>query len=158
MDGHAVSVAAPYPWAVPHGSARSRVSPAVSLPPFQRLVDDHTVELHRFLVGCVGADAAEDCLQETFMSALRAYPRLRHADNLRAWLFRTFLPLGVEPFAMAARDSGLAEDVQRGLVEDFTELAANPPERYDSRLGELLGYIPNLRDVGQSTGEEKGTG
>jgi RNA polymerase sigma factor (sigma-70 family) len=59
----------------------------VSLPPFQRLVDDHAVELHRFLVGCVGPDAAEDCLQETFMAALRAYPRLRHGDNLRAWLF-----------------------------------------------------------------------
>jgi RNA polymerase sigma factor (sigma-70 family) len=59
----------------------------VSLPPFQRLVDDHAVEIHRFLVGCVGPDAAEDCLQETFMAALRAYPRLRHADNLRAWLF-----------------------------------------------------------------------
>ena len=59
----------------------------MSLPPFQRLVDDHTTELHRFLVGCVGADAADDCLQETFMAALRAYPRLRHADNLRAWLF-----------------------------------------------------------------------
>jgi RNA polymerase sigma factor (sigma-70 family) len=59
----------------------------VSLPPFQRLVDDHAVELHRFLVGCVGPDTAEDCLQETFMAALRAYPRLRHGDNLRAWLF-----------------------------------------------------------------------
>jgi RNA polymerase sigma factor (sigma-70 family) len=59
----------------------------VSLPPFQVLVDEHSVELYRFLVGCVGVDAAEDCLQETFMAALRAYPRLRHADNLRAWLY-----------------------------------------------------------------------
>ncbi|MGH2462260.1 MAG: RNA polymerase sigma factor [Candidatus Limnocylindria bacterium] len=59
----------------------------MSLPPFQRLVDDHATELHRFLVGCVGADLAEDCLQETLISALRAYPRLRHGDNLRAWLY-----------------------------------------------------------------------
>ena len=57
------------------------------LPPFQRLIDDHAPELHRFLVACVGKADAEDCLQETFLSALRAYPRLRHADNLRAWLF-----------------------------------------------------------------------
>ena len=57
------------------------------LPPFQRLVDDHAPELHRFLVACVGPTDAEDCLQETFLSALRAYPRLRHADNLRAWLY-----------------------------------------------------------------------
>ncbi|HEX7172894.1 MAG TPA: RNA polymerase sigma factor [Candidatus Limnocylindria bacterium] len=57
------------------------------LPPFEQLVEDHARELHRFLVGSVGPIEAEDCLQETFMSALRAYPRLRHADNLRAWLY-----------------------------------------------------------------------
>ena len=87
FDGHARSVAAPYPSSVPHESGARGVSGRVSLPPFQRLVDDHATELHRFLVGCVGADAAEDCLQETFMAALRAYPRLRHGDNLRAWLY-----------------------------------------------------------------------
>lgn len=57
------------------------------LPPFETLIDAHATELHRFLVGCVGPTEAEDCLQETFMSALRAYPRLRHDDNLRAWLY-----------------------------------------------------------------------
>jgi RNA polymerase sigma factor (sigma-70 family) len=60
---------------------------SVHLPPFERLVDAHAAELHRFLVGLVGPSEAEDCLQETFMSALRAYPRLRHGDNLRAWLY-----------------------------------------------------------------------
>jgi DNA-directed RNA polymerase specialized sigma24 family protein len=59
----------------------------VQLPPFQALVDAHARELHRFLVASVGAQEAEDCLQETFISALRAYPRLRNADNLRAWLY-----------------------------------------------------------------------
>ena len=50
-------------------------------------MDAHAAELHRFLVGFAGPTEAEDCLQETFMSALRAYPRLRHGDNLRAWLY-----------------------------------------------------------------------
>jgi RNA polymerase sigma factor (sigma-70 family) len=59
----------------------------VHLPPFERLVDAHAAELHRFLIGLVGSSEAEDCLQETFMSALRAYPRLRHGENLRAWLY-----------------------------------------------------------------------
>jgi RNA polymerase sigma factor (sigma-70 family) len=62
-------------------------STSVHLPPFQLLVDAHAAELHRFLVGSVGRDRAEDCLQETLLSALRAYPRLRHADNLRGWLY-----------------------------------------------------------------------
>ncbi|HEX6129052.1 MAG TPA: sigma-70 family RNA polymerase sigma factor [Candidatus Limnocylindria bacterium] len=60
---------------------------SVQLPPFQALVDAHAVELHRFLVGFVGPDEAEDCLQDTLIAALRAYPRLDHGDNLRAWLY-----------------------------------------------------------------------
>jgi RNA polymerase sigma factor (sigma-70 family) len=59
----------------------------VQLPPFQVLVDAHAAELHRFLTGFLGPDDAEDCLQETFVAALRAYPRLRNDDNLRAWLY-----------------------------------------------------------------------
>lgn len=59
----------------------------VHLPPFETLIDAHATELHRFLVACIGPTEAEDCLQETFMSALRAYPTLSHAENLRAWLY-----------------------------------------------------------------------
>jgi RNA polymerase sigma factor (sigma-70 family) len=58
----------------------------VTLPPFQQVFDDHSRVVFRFLAGSVGRDAADDCFQETFLSALRAYPRLRHADNLRGWL------------------------------------------------------------------------
>jgi RNA polymerase sigma factor (sigma-70 family) len=59
----------------------------VRLPPFQTLIDAHAAELHRFLSASVGPTEADDCLQETFISALRAYPRLRDASNLRAWLY-----------------------------------------------------------------------
>jgi RNA polymerase sigma factor (sigma-70 family) len=59
----------------------------VTLPPFQALLDDHAVAIHRFLVGLVGPLDAEDCFQETFLAALRAYPRVRPGSNLRAWLF-----------------------------------------------------------------------
>jgi RNA polymerase sigma factor (sigma-70 family) len=66
---------------------RAGVPVSVHLPPFEALVEAHAAELYRFLVGLVGPADAEDCLQETYMSALRAYPRLRHADHLRAWLY-----------------------------------------------------------------------
>jgi len=59
----------------------------MTLPPFQRLLDAHAGDVMRFLVGVVGRDDADDAFQETLLSALRAYPRLEHADNLRAWLF-----------------------------------------------------------------------
>ena len=60
----------------------------VKLPPFQVLLDEHRVEIYRFLVATAGPVDADDAFQETWISALRAYPRLRRADNLRAWLFR----------------------------------------------------------------------
>jgi RNA polymerase sigma factor (sigma-70 family) len=60
---------------------------SVTLPPFQALLDEHAADLHRFLVASVGPHDGADCFQETVVSALRAYPDLRHADNLRGWLF-----------------------------------------------------------------------
>ena len=57
-----------------------------ALPPFQVFLDDHLEPVRAFLRGMVGPDAAEDCLQETFIAALRAYPRA-HAGNLRSWVF-----------------------------------------------------------------------
>jgi RNA polymerase sigma factor (sigma-70 family) len=60
----------------------------VKLPPFQTLVDQHRVDLYRFCVASAGPGAADDVFQEAWVAALRAYPKLRRADNLRAWLFR----------------------------------------------------------------------
>ncbi len=59
----------------------------VSLPPFQALLDQHGRDVHRFLVATVGRPDADDCYQETWLSALRAYPRLRDSRNLRGWIF-----------------------------------------------------------------------
>src|SRR5688500_19983287 len=60
---------------------------AVRLPPFQALMDEHRDDVYRFLVASLGRHDADDCFQETFIAALRAYPRLRSAKNLRSWLF-----------------------------------------------------------------------
>jgi RNA polymerase sigma factor (sigma-70 family) len=59
----------------------------VSLPPFQTLLDAHGRDVHRFLIATVGRVDADDCYQETWLAALRAYPQLRDAANLRGWLF-----------------------------------------------------------------------
>jgi len=56
------------------------------LPPFQRFLDEHRDAVWRFLVASVGRGEADDCFQETFVAALRAYPRLRADSNLRAWV------------------------------------------------------------------------
>jgi RNA polymerase sigma factor (sigma-70 family) len=59
----------------------------VALPPFQSLLDRHGRDIHRFLIANVGPVDADDCWQETWLSALRAYPSLQDASNLRAWVF-----------------------------------------------------------------------
>jgi DNA-directed RNA polymerase specialized sigma24 family protein len=99
-----------------------RRSTRVHLPPFETLVDAHAAELHRFLVGCVGLAEAEDCLQETFMSALRAYPNLRHGDNLRAWLYTIAQRKATDAVRRAARRP------TRGLdgVEPVAPMSGDP--------------------------------
>ena len=60
--------------------------PTARLPPFQRFLDAHSADVLRSLVASVGRHDADDAFQETFLSALRAYPRLRADSNLRAWV------------------------------------------------------------------------
>ena len=58
----------------------------MALPPFQTLVDEHRTALWGYLVAAVGPRDAADLLQDTLLSALRAYPGVRHGENLRGWL------------------------------------------------------------------------
>jgi len=56
------------------------------LPPFQSFLDANRHAVWRLLVSSVGRAEAEDCFQETFISALAAYPKLRPDSNLSAWV------------------------------------------------------------------------
>ena len=55
----------------------------VTNPPFQRFLDAHREDVWRFLVAAVGRDAADDCFQETFMAAMRAYPQTADREPAR---------------------------------------------------------------------------
>lgn len=59
---------------------------SVVLPPFQVFLDAHREEVYRFLISLVGHHHADDCFQETFLSALKSYPRLKNTSNLRSWI------------------------------------------------------------------------
>ncbi len=54
--------------------------------PFQRFLDEHQEVVWRYAVASVGRQDADDVFQETFLSAMRAYPRLRPGSNLKAWV------------------------------------------------------------------------
>ena len=107
----------------------------MGLPPFQQLLDLHGRDVHRFLVATVGRVDADDCYQETWVAALRAYPKLRDASNLRSWIFtvayrkaidhvrsrrRAPVPVGAAPDAATA--TALPADSDDGLWARVREL------------------------------------
>ena len=84
---------------------------SVRLPPFQSLLDEHRDGVYRFLVASLGRDEADDCFQETFISAMRAYPRLRDASNLRSWLFTIAHRKAIDAHRARARRAVPVEEV-----------------------------------------------
>ena len=57
---------------------------AQAIPPFEVFYAAHRTEVLRVLAKRLGRDRADDAFQDTFLRALRAYPRLEHGDHLRA--------------------------------------------------------------------------
>jgi len=84
-----------------------------ALPPFQAFLDEHLEPVCAFLRGMVGPNDAEDCLQETFMAALRAYPRA-HAGNLRSWVFTIAHRKAIDHHRVATREQPTA-DIQHAV-------------------------------------------
>ena len=97
-----------------------------TLPPFQELLDEHGHDVLGFLVASVGPHDAEDCFQETFIAALRGYPKLKHAGNLRSWLLTIAHRKAIDHHragARAALPSGSAEEVGGGVAVEDGSLA-----------------------------------
>jgi RNA polymerase sigma factor (sigma-70 family) len=107
---------------------------AVEMPPFQALLDEHRADVYRFLVAAAGPNEADDCFQETFVAALRAYPRLRDASNLRSWLLTIAHRKAIE----AHRSRG-----RRAVpVEAVAERPAPSPPDGEPELWEAVGELP----------------
>jgi RNA polymerase sigma factor (sigma-70 family) len=104
------------------------------LPPFQALLDEHRNDVYRFLVAAVGPNEADDCFQETFVAALRAYPRLRDARNLRSWV----LTIAHRKAIDAHRARG-----RRAIpVEALPDRATPPPADGEPALWEAVRDLP----------------
>jgi RNA polymerase sigma factor (sigma-70 family) len=58
----------------------------VTLPPFEEVVRAHGPTVWRVCRALLGPVEADDAWSETFLAALRAYPRLGADSNLEAWL------------------------------------------------------------------------
>jgi RNA polymerase sigma factor (sigma-70 family) len=91
---------------------------STALPPFQLVFDDHAQAVLTFLAGAVGPTEAEDCFQETMLSALRAYPRMQDASNLRGWLFTIARRKAIDAHRARARRPAPVADPDPGSTID----------------------------------------
>ena len=90
----------------------------VRLPPFQRVLDEHRDEVHRFLLAAAGPNDADDCFQETFIAALRAYPRLRPGSNVHGWLLTIAHRNAIDAHRARGRRAVPVAEVDRGGTDD----------------------------------------
>jgi RNA polymerase sigma factor (sigma-70 family) len=141
------------------------MSVSAALPPFQSFLDANRDAVWRFLVSSVGRTEAEDCFQETFIAALRGYPRLRARageHNLRAWVLtiahrkaldahrsraRRALPVA-EPEVVADAPAG----DRQGRDEALWEAVHGLPDRQRSAV--VLRFVADLphREIAAAIG------
>jgi RNA polymerase sigma factor (sigma-70 family) len=94
----------------------------VSLPPFQTVLEEHREAVLRFLTASIGRQEADDVFQETFLAALRAYPRLRRGDNLRGWLLKIASRKAIDAHRARKRAPVPAEHVDPGAAPSNGDL------------------------------------
>jgi RNA polymerase sigma factor (sigma-70 family) len=105
------------------------------LPPFQELLDRHGEDVWRTLRAMVGAQAAEDCFQETFLAALRAYPRLRPDSAPRAWLLTIAHNKAIDHLRAGKRER----------VEEIEAAGENPSTPDDAVWSAVASLAPRQR-------------
>lgn len=105
-----------------------------ALPPFQTLLDEHAADVMGVLRGAVGRGDADDCFQETFLSALRAYPKLSDTRNLRGWLLTIA--------HRKAIDHHRANGRRPMPVAEVEPVAADDPTPDEDGIWELVGALP----------------
>ena len=105
---------------------------AVTLPPFWSLVEAHGGELLVHARRMTGDADGEDVLQDALLRALRAYPRLRHAEHLRAWLYRVTTTTALDHLRARRRE----------LLTDEPPAAVADPEHYDDAFDSLIAGLP----------------
>ena len=105
-------------------------------PPFQAFLDEHRGPVMAFLRTMVGPADADDCFQETFLAALRAYPSVR-GRNMRSWVLTIARNKAIDHHRAVARRADPVADPDAGVVEDALD-------GLDGLDGELWGRVANL--------------
>jgi RNA polymerase sigma factor (sigma-70 family) len=104
-----------------------------ALPPFQTLLDEHAGDVMAVLRGAVGRADAEDCFQETFLAALRAYPKLGDDSNLRGWLLTIAHRKAIDHHRASGRRPIPVAEVEETVTVEFPR---------DDGVWSIVGALP----------------
>jgi RNA polymerase sigma factor (sigma-70 family) len=104
----------------------------VTLRPFEDVVGTHGQMVMRICAALVPAVDAEDAWSETFLAALRAYPRLRPNSNVAAWLATIAHRKAID----ILRD-------RRPVAPVIPDVPVLDPELPDLALGSALADLPD---------------
>jgi RNA polymerase sigma factor (sigma-70 family) len=128
---------------------------AVAIPPFERFYADTQEEIWRYLVRLLGGDAAEDAFQETFLRALRGYPRLSHARHRRAWAYTIATRVAVDERrrrAPAGTVPELATEDVRPAYAELDHIAGELPATERAAVVLRYGYDLPYADIAAALG------
>jgi RNA polymerase sigma factor (sigma-70 family) len=131
---------------------------AVTIPPFERFYDAHNGEILAFLRRRLGRAEAEDAFQETFLRALRAYGRLEHGRDLRAWAYKIAERVAIDVHrrrsAPAAEELAAAAD-DRPAYAQLEHLAGRLPATERAAVVLRYGYDLSYAQIGAALGSSE---
>jgi RNA polymerase sigma factor (sigma-70 family) len=129
----------------------------VHVPPFESFYVEHRDAVLRELRRTLGRERAEDAYQETFLRALRAYGRLRNADNLRAWVLTIARRVAVDQLRRREASPPAPEPAtdSRPAYAELGELADDLPRKERAAVVLRYGYDLSYAAIGAALGSSE---
>jgi len=124
------------------------------IPPFERFYLAHCDEVLRYLRRLLG-QRAEDAWQETFLRALRAYPRLEHGQHLRAWAFTIATRVAMDDLRAKPTplvDGRTDEELRMPAYRELEHLTAELPPTERAAVVLRYGYDLDYERIAEALG------
>jgi RNA polymerase sigma factor (sigma-70 family) len=128
---------------------------AMRVPPFERFYDETKGPVLAQLRGLLGRDVADDAFQETFLRALRAYPKLKHGRHLKAWALTIARNVAIDSRrgerSLPTADVPDLESVDEPLpYEELRRLTAELPQKERAAVFLRYGYDLSYEEIGNA--------
>jgi RNA polymerase sigma factor (sigma-70 family) len=127
----------------------------VRTPPFEYFYEENRSAVFGLLAAKLGRQRAEDAFQDTFLRALRAYPTLRHAENLRGWVLTIAERVAIDAYRRERPAAELGEHESwdsRPPHAELEHLAEQLPPTERAAVVLRYGYDLDYDQIGAALG------